>query len=219
MTANTSATGGPLTAAGSLIFVGADDIIFEGVGPIEWRGAGPPPPQDDDALDDFFQALVVGVTGLAGDLVRPRFQAEPPAIPAQGVNWAAVGVVNRQRDTYASVDHDPIGEGWDSVTRYEDLELLCSFYGPRCQTLGSLFDDGLMVPQNREALYLADMELTSTGDLVKAPELIKGRWLPRADLPILIRRKVTRYYPVRSLVSASAVITAPPLSQTVTVAP
>ena len=219
MTDNTSATGGPLTPSGEIVFVGSGDIEFEGAGPIEWLGVGPAPPLEDDALDDFFQALVVGVTGLEGQYVRPRYQTEPPNLPPVTRSWAAVGVVNRIRDTYAAIQHDPAGEGWDSVSRGEDLELLCSFYGPNCQGLGAMLDDGLMVAQNREVLFHSGMELTATGDLRKVPELVKERWYLRADLSVFLRRQVVRYYPVRSLISALATIAAPPLDQTVTAAP
>lgn len=219
MTENTSATGGALAPAGELIFVGTGPIQFEGAEPIQWVGAGPPPPLEDDALDDFFQTLVVGVTGLEGKWVRPRFQTEPPNLPPATQNWVSVGVMNRTRDTYAAVQHDPVGEGWDSVSRGEDLELLCSFYGPNCQGIGAMFDDGLMVAQNREVLFHSGMELTSTGDLQKRPELVKERWYSRADLSVFLRRQVVRYYPVRSLVSALITMAAPPLDKSVTVAP
>lgn len=43
-------------------------------------------PAYDAALDQMFHDLVMGITGLTGDLVRPRWQAEPPQQPEHSVN-------------------------------------------------------------------------------------------------------------------------------------
>lgn len=164
------------------------------------------PPLEDGALDDFLHDLVAGITGLAADLVRPRWQEEPPNLPPRSTDWVAFGVVSRTSDPNAAVTHDGAaaeGEGADIVIRHEQLDLLASFYGPNCQAYGARLRDGLAVGQNREALLLAGMGLSSVGDLTRAPELIKGKWLSRADLPVQIRREIRREYPILNLTRAS----------------
>lgn len=164
------------------------------------------PPLEDDALDDFLGDVVAGITGLDRDTaVRPRWQQEPPNLPARTINWVAVGVARRTADTNAVELHDPTaasGAGADTIIRHEDLELICSFYGPRCQAIGSALRDGLAVAQNREALLAAGMALVSVSDLTKAPEMIKSAWYNRADLTVVVRREVRREYSVLSLLSA-----------------
>lgn len=164
------------------------------------------PPLEDDALDDFMQALVVGITGLPGASVRPRFQQEPPNIPAAGTDWAAIGITHRRADTFAVEQHDSTGQGTDTLIRHEELDLLCSFYGPAAQSNGARLRDGISIAQNREALQLAGMGLISVGDLTKAPEMIKNRWLNRADLMVAIRREVRRSYPVLNLLSLTGAL-------------
>lgn len=165
------------------------------------------PPLEDQALDDFLGDLVGGITGLDRDkYVRPRWQEEPPNLPARTVNWVAVGVVHRTSDTNAVEQHDAGGQGTDVVIRHEELDLLCSFYGPNCQAYGALLRDGLGVAQNREALFLAGMGLVSVGDLTKAPEMIKSAWYQRTDLTVVIRREVRREYSVLNILSATAEI-------------
>src|SRR6185437_11129663 len=50
-------------------------------------------PLEDGAFDAVLQGFVVGVTALAGNLVRPRWQPIPPPTPDPTVNWCAIGVV------------------------------------------------------------------------------------------------------------------------------
>lgn len=179
-------------------------------------------PLEDDALDDFLHDVVVGVTGLANELVRPRWQEEPPNLPAFGTDWVAVGVPNRTRDTYAVVQHDETasaGAGADILIRHEHLEVLCSFYGPHCQALATLLADGMLIPQNREELRAAGMAVKQVGEPTKAPEMIKGRWLPRADLTVWVSREIRRSYPVLNLVSAQATLDVEAIEITITATP
>ena len=59
-----------------------------------------PAPLEDQALADFFQQYVAGITGIAGNLVRPRWQAEPPNIP-QVASDAFKEQVSREPNTDA----------------------------------------------------------------------------------------------------------------------
>jgi hypothetical protein len=53
-----------------------------------------PLPLDDEELGRRLSNVVAGVTGIPGNLVRPRWQKNPPPIPDEGVDWVAVGVTS-----------------------------------------------------------------------------------------------------------------------------
>jgi len=191
--ANTSATGGPLLPSAS------------------------PAPLEDTALEDFFQKLVSTLTGIAGQYVRPRWQPEPGNIPQFGTDWASLGVVGTDKDTYGAEIH--LGVGKDVIRRHEELELLLSFYGPNCGKLISQFSDGLLLAQNREVLQLAGMGLVSCSKIVTAHELVKERWLRRLDIRLYVRRQVVREYAVLNLESAEVALECMQIQTSIEVVP
>jgi hypothetical protein len=80
------------------------------------------PPYDTD-LANFLQKLFAGMTGIASDLIRPRWQPEPPNQPPQGTNWMAFGIQLVKSDTYAAIWHkskvyDVPGAKFDDGSRY-----------------------------------------------------------------------------------------------------
>ena len=173
--------------------------------------AASPAPLEDAALDAFLQGLVVGLTGLAGAVVFPRWQPEPPNLPAFATNWAAIGVIEARPDTYAYMLHDPTGgtgDGSDDMQRHEELEILCSFYGPNAGGNAAQFRDGFMVEQNNDSLTAAGFGFKETRAPVRAPELTKNRWLNRIDVPLVLKRIVLRSYPVLNVESGVVSITA-----------
>lgn len=180
---NTSATGGPLL-------------------PIP---AGPEP-LTSRALRRFMQQLVVGVTGLSGEMVRPRYQTEPPNIPQAGNAWCALGLNRRGQTGFPYRRHVSEGDGYDVQERHEDLEVPCSFYDTGADgladTYAELLVDGLYVPQNHEILQLNEMGFVGVTDPVEVPSLLKERWLYRIDVTFTIRRRVVRTYPVLNLLKA-----------------
>lgn len=169
---------------------------------------------DDDALDDVFQALVAGITGIAGALVRPRYQAEPPNLPAFATDWCAIGVVDRRpADTYPFVKHDGAangGRGQDVLVRHEELIVRASFYGPNAGSNAALLRDGLAIKQNLDPLFEATprMQLAYVGDAERAPELLKNKMTNRWDFPFTVRRAVVRTYPVLNIVEADGTLEA-----------
>jgi len=177
---NTSATGGYLGPASSSV------------------------PVEDDALEDFLQGVVAAITGIDGTLVRPRYQDNPPTLPGPDITWAATGVMpDRRRDTFAVVDHDSTGDGADDLIRHEEIDLLCSFYGPGAGGAATELADGLQIAQNREVLIAAGMDFVGSDGPRRVPEQIKGRWLQRQDLTVTIRREVRRQYPILNLLSVT----------------
>lgn len=186
---NDSSTGGPLAPAAA------------------------PAPLEGIALANFIQGLVVGITGIEGTMVRPSFQSEPPNVPDAGEAWISIRISSRPSDAFPYVGHDPSGDGGlgtDTVQRHEELHFLCSFYdlgtNGQAANLASLLREGLAVAQNREVLTTNGMGLVSAGETLDVPVIVKTRWLYRCDMEVIIRRNISRTYPVRNLLSADITV-------------
>jgi hypothetical protein len=157
---------------------------------------------NDKALAQFLQQVVVGIVGLPGDLVRPRWQAEPPNIPDFGTNWASIGPGSRKRDAFSSVIPNPAA-GNVTVIRNRTMDILCSFYGPAAETNSELLAMGLEVPQNRSVMQLLGFNIISgAGDSTPVPFQQKGRWQYRFDIPFTVRQQQKYVYPILNLTGA-----------------
>lgn len=154
---------------------------------------------NDDALRDFLQALVAGSTAIPGNLVFPRWQDEPPNIPAFGTNWAAVGAVQHAPDTFAAIIHTA---GQDIAFRNDVIHVLCSFYGPNSEGNAQVLSMGLQVAQNREQMSLAGYGLVEVDQPITTADLLHSRWMKRVDIGLRLRRTETYTYPVLDLLSA-----------------
>lgn len=180
-------------------------------------------PLEDAALDTFLQVMVVGITGIPGDLVWPRWQESPPNLPGNTINWASIGVQDMDGDTFAYEAHNPVipanpfpplpipepdapANGYDILIRHETLTILCSFYGPNARANSSVLRDGLSVPQNREYLQLAGMGLVETGKIIAVPSIVNNKWYRRFDIPLVIRRQIVRNYPILNIASSEITV-------------
>jgi len=169
---NTSATGGYLTPTGAALV-------------------------EDDALIDIFTEAVAGVTGIAGALVRPKWQPKPPKRPAAGVDWCAVGITEDNADAGPVITHDPnVG---DTYTRHKDVTLLASFYGPNSKGFAQKLEDGLCIQQNLETLQESSISFISAGTIRAVPESVDMVWIERYDLLLYFRRRVTRTYAIETI--------------------
>ena len=179
MTQNTSATGGYLSP-----------LVVS-------------PPQEDTDLDLLFQGAIAGISGLAGNLVRPRWQPTIPVVPEANINWCALSVTVEESQDFPYIEHVGAGNGSDTFIRHEDIELFCTFYGPNAQQKAALLRDGFYIPQNLEALNLAGIGFVEADSIRAAPELFNQQWVKRYDLTLRFRRKVQRTYPVLNILSAT----------------
>lgn len=160
---------------------------------------------DDDALTDIITAAVAGVTGLPGNMVRPRWQPKPPPRPAALVDWCAVGIVEDDQDDNPVVVHDGLangGLGQDVLMRQESFQVLASFYGPNAKGYAKRLRDGLYISQNREQLQQESISFVSASTIRALPEQVGAQWLDRFDLPLFFRRAVNRVYEVQSIASS-----------------
>lgn len=164
--------------------------------------ASSPAPLADDALDALLQQLVVGVTGLPGNMVRPRWQQVVPKQPDPSTNWCAIGVTNISPDDYPSQIHSGTGNGSDTQTDHESITVTASFYGPNAMANAKQLRSGLYVTQNRDTLAAADLNLQEAKQLVQAPDLVNEQWIRRWDLTIVLRRQSVYAYPILNIVSS-----------------
>ena len=160
----------------------------------------------DASLDAVLQQVVVGITGISGSLVRPRWQAVVPKQPEPGTNWCAIGVSGIEPADYPAEAHDGSGNGSDTQQAWEGLSVLASFYGPDAMANASLLKRGLYVAQNREPLQAAGIDVVDAGTITAAPDLVNQQWIRRYDLPIRLRRKVETRYPILNIASADDLI-------------
>lgn len=180
---NNSSTGGYLTPSNSVI--------------------------DDAALDAVFQSLIVGLTGMAGDLVRPRWQPTVPKMPETGVDWCAVGVKDDNSDANPSIDHQPdynADLGRDELSRQETIRVLAGFYGPNAKGLCKIARDGLFISQNREALVAQGIIFVEAGNIIAVPVLRNEQWVRGYDIELVFRRTVTRDYDIYNIATSGIVV-------------
>lgn len=165
-------------------------------------------PVEDDAFEDFVGNIVAGITGLSRSLVRPRWQPKPPPHPPIETDWCAIGITTIASDYGAPKVHRPADDGHDELQRHDTADLLASFYGPRGYSLASLLRDGLMIPQNREAMRAAGINLLDCTRMRTASDLMNERFVRRVDLEISLRRAFVRTYPILSVLTFGAVMQA-----------
>lgn len=163
-------------------------------------------PDYDAALDRIVQQMVVGITGLPGTMVRPRWQPNPPKQPEPSVDWCAIGVQSVIPDDGPAIVHDGSGDGSDTSSRHETMEYVASFYGPHGLGNATLLRDGIAIPQNVEAIEAAGLRFVETSSITPAPALYNEQWIRKYDIRLTLRRQVSRTYPVRNLLSAVGTI-------------
>lgn len=155
----------------------------------------------DADLEDLFQGVLSGISGISGDLVRPRWQPEPPNQPDFNVNWAALGITTMPADKFVFLRM--IDAATTELQCSEELDVLVSFYGPNCQNFASRWRDGLQIQQNRAALTAQKVKLITVGDQRQVPALFKQVWTKRIDIPTRFRRWVVRRYSQAAIESAT----------------
>jgi len=161
--------------------------------------------------ENFLQAHVAGIIGLPGNLVRPRWQPNPPPTPDVSVDWVACGITRVVANFEAAIHHygDATGglAGYDRVRRQEQVTYRVSCYGPHAGDNCSMLRDGLYVEQNRQFWKLNAVGLVEAQTIDHVPMLFRQQWRDCYDLEIIVNREVRRVYLIRDLVRAKGTIT------------
>ncbi|MEB5973492.1 hypothetical protein MXF20_15540 [Pantoea dispersa] len=162
-------------------------------------------PDYDEELERKISRWIRGVTGLDAKLVFPRWTDPQPQIPQNGTTWCAFGVTTLPRGgTPANVQvDDDQSEQWT----WEQVTVICCFYGPQGAKTATNFRDGISVDQNADALKReAGLSLIEFGTIWNLPELINNQWVRRYDLTVTLSRKNTRTYNVKSILDGNVSI-------------
>lgn len=166
----------------------------------------PSAPLEDDDLDNALQSMVVGITGIEADLVRPRWQDDLPKQPEPDTDWCSIGVVDSQPDANPYIEHlfgnDITAPAGDISIRHEQLDVLVSMYGPHAKANLGILRDGLGIPQNLELAKSVGLYFVAMEGARIAPDFIAQQWIRRWDTQLTFRRMVTRVYGVNNILSA-----------------
>lgn len=164
----------------------------------------PTTPTQPISLEQFIQTVLVGISGLPQEYVRPKNQPNPPKMPDIQVNWMAFGMIQSQPDSNSYLEMDI--NGVYHSQRHETLRVLCSLYGPNALDYADIIRDGFQIPQNRDALLAMDMGFVEVGQIIPVPDLVNERWVRRYEMEVILRRQINRTYSVQSLLSATGTI-------------
>lgn len=159
---------------------------------------------DGLTLDQFVNTIIAGMTGLAGQNVRPRFQQNPPKTPDVDFNWCAFKNQNFLTDANAYVE--VMDDATTKLVEHEQFDIFCSFYGPLAEDLARAFRTGFQISQNREPMFKANMGFKGHSAIIPADELINERWFQRRDVTVTIVRQIQPLYEILSFESATGII-------------
>lgn len=215
--ANTSATGGFLKLQDMPPKASLTDGVSGG-SRIERQGGAEgallpehtSPPQE--RLEDVLHDVFTGITGFPGELVRPRWQPDPPEVPEPDVNWCAFGITQFDPANFPEIRHDGEGEGCDELVDQEELQVLVSFFGPLHMVNARVLRRGLHVPQNRALLRPAGLAFVKAGTILPLPGQVALGWRPRADIPLTFRLETKSSYAALNLLKSDGSITSQPQS-------
>lgn len=158
----------------------------------------------DEVLEDLFQRVIVGITGLPGNLVRPRYQVNPATLPQFDVDWASFNVY--VEPTQWNPSKTIVDDLTYLVEGMELLRVTVSFFGPHFQEMERRWRDGIQLSQNRDELTAAGIVFIEFADPVTVTTLLKERWAKRVDVRGTFHRWASREYKVRTILSADGTI-------------
>jgi hypothetical protein len=155
-------------------------------------------------FEQFIQTVIVGISGIQGQLVRKKWQPNPPKQPDANTNWIAFGIASESVDNNAFVGMD--GAGVTTLQRQEYFELQCSVYGPAAYDTATILRDGFQIQQNLAALKASKMGFIGDVNLTHSPDLVNEVWIDRYEMTIKMVRLIQRTYSILPLIGAKGKI-------------
>jgi hypothetical protein len=159
-------------------------------------------------LEEIQKALS-GITTIPGNLVRPRWQPEPPDMPDFGVDWISIGRIRAVPDAYAAVIHHPENGGEDHLIRNWMIDVRVHCYGANAERTCTRVIDGLQVAQNRETLFKKGIAFVESTDPRTASEFVKMRYVYRKDFDLTFRVQEILIYPIRNVIQGHGTVVLP----------
>lgn len=162
---------------------------------------GEPIPYDEE-LRDIVHDILVGISGLPNEYVRPAWQPTPPVQLPAIANWLAFAIKTTPAEDYPADIQSADPDSQQSIQiQHEVIDVLLSFYGPRGGGYCARTKAGLYQPSNRGKIRGMGLHFVNASDLVYVPELTNAQWINRVDMPIEFRRITKRVYEVRDIVT------------------
>lgn len=163
-------------------------------------------PEYDQQLERQISRWIRGITGLDAARVYPRWTDPQSTIPKNGVTWCGFGIAMMPRPaTPANVQ---VSEDESEQWTWEQVTVLCCFYGPQGAGMAARFREGIFVEQNADVLRRdAGLSLLDAGTIFNLPELINNQWVRRYDITVTLSRKNTRTYNIKSILIPNVEIT------------
>lgn len=150
----------------------------------------------------FMHSVLVGVSGLARENVRPAYQRNPPKLPDYKTDWLAYNLTNFQAENGSAYV-----EG-ERLERHESFDCVCVFYGLNAQDRAGIVRDSFELSQNRTALLVNGIGFKGCSAAVRAPELINNQYYERVDMTLSFMRQVKKDYRIFNFESAEGIIKA-----------
>lgn len=155
-------------------------------------------------LTQFIQTVITGISGLAGTLVVPMWQPEPPKWPDISTNWIGFGIQSSAPDANSFVGSLP--DGSTISQRHEALSIALKIYGPDAIDVYTLIRDGFQIQDNLIALRSANMGFVAVDQAIHVPDFINERWFNKYESVVELRREIQRNYPILPILSATGQI-------------
>jgi hypothetical protein len=159
----------------------------------------------DLTFEQYIQQVFVGMLGVDGTQVRPKWQKNAAKFdPTPEDNTLMFGVTEVLPDANSFQKFD--SEGNTVMQRHEEISILCSFYGELSKQRAIQLRDAFEISQNRDALREANMGLKSISPTTNVSELKGQVWFKRVDMTIVLKRQVDKTFSVLALVGVQGTI-------------
>jgi hypothetical protein len=152
----------------------------------------------DQELEDIIHDIIMGITSLPPQYIRPFFQDEPPVQPPAYVDWIAFNITTYPITQYPQIEQLGSPPG-DTLSMHEDIKVLTSSYGPNAGRTMAILRAGLYIAQNRDMIKAALLNFVDTAPPLRIPDLVNVQFINRIDMTINLRRKTSNTYAVQPL--------------------